>query len=150
MTSLTVVFPLDNGFLRRECCACLRQFKWHHGPSDDTPPSAVEPEKYTCPYCGQQGNADSWLTAAQVDVVEQVTSNAAAQMLNKVLSKSLGKSSFLKITSSPPSTTAPRTLIEPADMVQVQSPCHPWEPIKIATTWIDPVHCIVCGARYMV
>jgi hypothetical protein len=47
--SFTVSFPLDSeGFLRRECPSCRREFKWL--PQDETDP--MPDEGYCCPYCG--------------------------------------------------------------------------------------------------
>ena len=44
----------------------------------------------------------------------------------------------------------PDVLIEPSDMAIVASPCHPWEPVKIADYWRAPVHCLVCGQTFVV
>lgn len=44
----------------------------------------------------------------------------------------------------------PEPLTEPSDMLAVESPCHPWEPVKIADGWIAPLHCLVCGNPYVV
>lgn len=44
----------------------------------------------------------------------------------------------------------PASLVEPADMVAIASPCHPWEPIKIVDNWVGPVSCPVCGARFAI
>ena len=43
--------PLDADFLRRQCPECGRQFKWHVGPTEDTPEEFVDPPVYHCPYC---------------------------------------------------------------------------------------------------
>ena len=33
---MEVSFPLDSdGFIRRECPHCEREFKWHHGPANE-------------------------------------------------------------------------------------------------------------------
>jgi hypothetical protein len=37
---LSVSMPLDEGFLRRECRGCSRQFKWFHGSTDERPACA--------------------------------------------------------------------------------------------------------------
>jgi hypothetical protein len=35
-------------------------------------------------------------------------------------------------------------------MLIVQSPCHPWEPIKIEEFWSGPIHCLVCGIQFAI
>ena len=42
----------------------------------------------------------------------------------------------------------PALLHEPSDMVIVQSPCHPWEPIKVHEDWRGPLFCLVCGDQF--
>jgi hypothetical protein len=58
---------------------------------------------------------------------------------------------FLAMTvESSAEPAPPEPLVEPADMVLVASPCHPWEPVKVAETWLSPLHCLVCGDPYSV
>ena len=40
------------------------------------------------------------------------------------------------------------SLVEPADMVEIQPPCHAWEPIKVYDSWTRPIHCLLCGERF--
>jgi hypothetical protein len=49
--SLSVPMPLDpDGFLRRECPTCERQFKWMAATEEDE--GTPQPEGgYYCPYC---------------------------------------------------------------------------------------------------
>ena len=47
---IEIALPLDNdGFLRRECPSCERQFKWFHGHTADRPDHYLDPPLYTCP-----------------------------------------------------------------------------------------------------
>jgi hypothetical protein len=75
-------FPLDDdGFLRRECPDCGREFKWlttspHEGSAFGDDPSHAnhdQPEvgSYHCPYCAVVAAADDWLTRGQARIVEQ-------------------------------------------------------------------------------
>src|SRR4051812_31624365 len=67
--STSVPVPLDSeGFLRRECPTCEREFKWL--PSDDSEP--VEPGGYYCPYCGIQAPVEHWLTKPQAEFAREV------------------------------------------------------------------------------
>ncbi len=55
--TLSMSLPLDgDGFLRRECPTCEREFKWlpspQHGEGDAAAASdEPAPERYFCPYC---------------------------------------------------------------------------------------------------
>ena len=64
--SIRVTMPLDSdGFLRRECPTCERQFKWFGHAEGD---SAAEPvDQYFCPLCGAQHGVASWWTREQLD-----------------------------------------------------------------------------------
>jgi hypothetical protein len=71
---LSMSLPLDGeGFLRRECPTCEREFKWlpSPDPEDDvevaaTTEGAEAPESYYCPYCAVSAPPDTWMTKAQV------------------------------------------------------------------------------------
>jgi hypothetical protein len=66
----SVSFPLDtDGFLRRECPTCEREFKWHHSEDEgDSEPMADS--GYFCPYCAVQAPPESWFTKPQQALVE--------------------------------------------------------------------------------
>ncbi|MCZ7527853.1 MAG: hypothetical protein M5U14_16640 [Acidimicrobiia bacterium] len=42
----------------------------------------------------------------------------------------------------------PGQLTEPDDMVIVEPPCHPNEPLKVPDEATSQVHCLVCGAAF--
>lgn len=149
---MEISFPLDDGFLRRECPNCMREFKWHHGPTDDRPDDAVDPEEYFCPYCGQRADHDSWWTQEQRAFIEQ----SAAAMLSTELGKAFDRISRassrsgirIQYKSGSPGHP-PLPLDEVDDMATVVSPCHSYEPIKVLEHWNEPFHCIVCGQRFV-
>lgn len=67
--AISVSIPLDvDGFLRRECPTCEREFKWL--PSDES--KTVDPGGYFCPYCAVQAPADHWHTKAQLEYVSDI------------------------------------------------------------------------------
>src|SRR5260221_11528014 len=67
--SISLQLPLDkDGFLRRECPHCGRQFKQWQGTRDETQES---PEPYYCPYCYASAGADTWYTAQQREYIQQ-------------------------------------------------------------------------------
>jgi len=37
---------------------------------------------------------------------------------------------------------------EPTDMIRLDFPCHPAEPVKVPDDWTGEVACMVCGVRY--
>jgi len=151
MVSVSVPFPLDEGFLRRECPHCERQFKWHAGPPDDRPDEAVDPDVYWCPYCGETALPDSWWTPAQLDFAAQSLAGPAVREIAGELRDATRRASgLIKFAVEYEEGEPPHALHEPPDMVIVQSPCHPWEPLKIAEDWHQPVHCLVCGTRFAV
>lgn len=42
----------------------------------------------------------------------------------------------------------PEPLSEPDDMVIVEPPCHPNEPIKVPAEATQRVHCLICGSPF--
>lgn len=149
---MEIPLALDNGFLRRECPTCLREFKWHHGVTAGRPSDAVDPEQYTCPYCGHRATHDSWWTTDQLDVIRQAALVETSRELTETfagLSRKHGSGglSFKVTTGSAPLSPIPTS--ETDDMATIESPCHPYEPIKVLEHWDGPFHCIVCGERFV-
>ncbi len=150
--SYSVPLPLDEGFLRRECPHCERQFKWHHGPTDERPEDAADPEVYWCPYCGETAPPDHWWTSEQLEFAQASIAGPAIRDIADEFNSSLGgqRNSFIKMSMSYDEPEPPSALHEAPDMVIVLSPCHPWEPIKIAEDWSGPVYCLVCGSAFAI
>jgi DNA-directed RNA polymerase subunit RPC12/RpoP len=151
---VSVSLPLDpDQYLRRECSQCEREFKWHHGPTDGAPEPKETPSVYYCPYCGEPAGLDQWYTK---DQIETIRAAALAEVLPKLQTElkgalsPLNRSGFIKADVTSRQPLPPPPLIEAADMVAVASPCHPYEPVKIADSWDEPIHCLVCGSRYTV
>ena len=153
--TIAVSLPLDaDGFLRRECPHCERQFKWWHTPSSpesETLPSAVE--AYFCPYCHEPASPTAWWTKEQLEFSRLM---AFAEVSGPRLRgfkgdlDSLSRSSFLQLDVKLPSLSRPDPLFEPNDMVRVECPCHLDEPIKVDDSWEQDVACLVCGITYQV
>ncbi len=157
--SISMSLPLDSdGFLRRECPSCKRQFKWRPAqPNDEAVPEPQEnvasPDFYYCPYCGDPAALDQWWTQEQIEYAQQL---AMARVLGPEL-RELGKSiqnlnrssgGFIKAKVSLPDTSEPTSLQEPDDMIRLDFPCHPEEPLKIAGDWDGQVHCLVDGMTF--
>lgn len=148
-TSMSV--PLDDdGFLRRECPTCEREFKWLPGgdQSYDAAESGVDvdPAGYFCPYCGVQAPTSNWFTKSQIEA-------AKATLLGEILpemrnwGRGLERSSggLLKIEVDVPDPPDVPALTEENDMRRVEFECHPSEPLKVLETWDQRVRCLVCG-----
>lgn len=149
---ISISLPLDSdGFLRRECPHCEREFKWHDGPTAKRPDDWIDPPVYWCPLCGEQAEADRFHTPAQVEYIEQAIAGyaleAAADELDRAL-RGLKAMSFKRNFRGSPDDPLP--MIEPNDMFAVQSPCHPWEPVKVSPQARSPFYCLACGSPFEV
>jgi hypothetical protein len=153
--NIPVSLPLDNdGFLRRECPHCLRQFKWHNGPANEDAEQQATVDSYFCPFCGQSAAPDQWLTTEQVDHIRGVAMPTLIQSIDEELSsafKGLNSKHFkIKKTGHLEVPDQPDPLTEPDDMTIVASPCHGWEPIKVPDDTSGPLHCLICGQRFAI
>jgi hypothetical protein len=150
---ISVSMPLDeDGFLRRECPTCERQFKWFHGQAEDRPDEFVDPENYFCPYCGVPSGADTWWTAQQLEYVQAEAAGPLLRELTDELQRSLGPSSrhgFFSLSVEPgEAPEPPMPLLELNDLMIVAPPCHPFEPLKVLDDWAESLHCLMCGERF--
>jgi hypothetical protein len=137
--SLSMSVPLDSdGFLRRECPTCEREFKWIHTPPNESagPAAPVADGGYFCPYCGVQAPTNAWLTKAQVALAQNAVAAEAVAPLLEDFSRSLGRigrssggTVSAKARYNPPEKMDPLT--EGDDMKRVDFSCHPAEPVKI-------------------
>jgi hypothetical protein len=151
----SVSVPLDaDGFLRRDCPTCQREFKWFEGRTEDTPDNWEDPEQYFCPYCGVPADTDSWFTQAQAAYIEQTLSAHASDLFEDELDdiargiNRQGGPIRMSVSGGARDTAPPPPLSEPNDMVAVASPCHPFEPVKVLDVWGEPLHCLVCGSAF--
>jgi hypothetical protein len=148
---LSMSLPLDSdGFLRRECPTCEREFKWL--PTQEEAEATPAPDAgYFCPYCAIQAPTGSWFTKAQVETAHAIAAREVIGPQMKKLERSiggLGKSSGGliegKLDYEPPDE--PEPLTEDDDMRRVDFACHPNEPVKVLDDWAKPVHCLLCGS----
>jgi endogenous inhibitor of DNA gyrase (YacG/DUF329 family) len=147
--------PLDNeGYLRRQCPRCERIFKWHSDSDAESSGKPESPEVYFCPYCGDPSPTDQWFTDEQVDYIQGLASIEAMRMVERELKPSVDRlnqksGSLVSMEVEVPQTAPPSPLFEPDDMVAVEPPCHPEEPIKVIEGWQGELHCLVCGDRFV-
>jgi len=151
--------PLDpEGFLRRECPTCERQFKWFVSQEAEAEAEAaaaaatVDDGGYFCPYCGVQAPTNAWWTKEQLQfAANKVEREVVGPELDKYLRglKDIERSSggLIEVTPGPvevPEEAEP--LIETADdMRRIDFKCHPDEPVKVVPEWLRDVYCLICG-----
>lgn len=151
--TLGMSVPLDSdGFLRRECPTCEREFKWLPSGEDDSEDASPLPDGgYFCPYCGIQAPAGHWLTKAQAELAQNIV---ATEVLGPMLKdfnrdlRNIGRRSggLISVSAEYDGPDPMEPLTEADDMKRVDSECHPSEPLKVLEEWAGPVHCLVCGA----
>ena len=153
---LSMSLPLDkDGFLRRECPDCKRQFKWLPTPAAESlgPRYVGSGRVYFCPYCYLPAAPSAWWTSEQLEYAKVLRLQkvwAGVASIPGVLRRMNRPDSLIKITATAPTISSPEPLHEVDDMVRVDVPCHPNEPLKIDADWTEEIACLICGIRYPV
>ena len=150
--TLGMSLPLDSdGFLRRECPTCEREFKWLPSSDDNDAGATPSPDGgYFCPYCAIQVPDGQWFTKAQVELAENTV---ATQVVGPMLENftrdldSIGRRSggFLSVSAKYDGPDEMEPLTEADDMKRVDFACHPGEPVTVLDDWVGPVFCLLCG-----
>jgi hypothetical protein len=142
---LSMSVPLDSdGFLRRECPTCEREFKWKHAEDDEQATPAPE-GGYYCPYCAVQASAASWWTQAQTEAAQAAAFDQVVKPELDKFGDLVTNSGLLEVEVSTPEPERPPGLKEVDDMRLTSFECHPAEPIRVLEDWERPVHCLICG-----
>lgn len=143
---IPISIPLDpSGFLRRECPTCQGEFKWFAGATEGRPDDFLEPENYFCPYCGTPAGHDSWWTPAQIEYAQGLAIGPIGSWLEDEMKHAFKGQIKLERTNH----EVPDLLVDPDDMIMIEPPCHPFEPLKVLDDRLaDPVHCLMCGAKF--
>lgn len=147
-----VPMPQDSdGFVRRECPHCMRQFKWHAGPANEEAEQHPTPAAYNCPLCGQSAALDSWHTTEQIEVARQI---AMPQVMERVqdemeaMFRGIKGMTYKRGRDQHTDDSEPLTELD--DMSIVASPCHSYEPVKVPEDHTGPLYCLICGSAYAV
>lgn len=154
MMEIPISFPVDrDGFLRRECPHCGKQFKWHNGPANAEAEEHPPPPAYHCPMCGQPAAHDSWWTQEQIAYAEAQAAPSVAQFIEESvdeLFKGFKNNQYVRLERSGHADIpdAPAPLVETDDGRIVTSPCHSYEPVKIPDDYAGTIHCLICGAAF--
>lgn len=149
---ISIPLPLDNdGFLRRQCPRCARQFKWHHGPANEEAEAQPSPSSYYCPFCGEPARTDELQTPEQQEYINGVALPALMRLAQDEIAHQVRRSKFMTFKPNHSAVPdEPALLDEPDDMQIIASPCHAYEPIKISDDAQSPLHCLVCGEAFAV
>lgn len=167
--------PVEDNFLRRECPYCYREFKillsederealikrfsdsfWvkpQELPEDEVGEEGVE--EFTCPYCGQKANKDSWWTQEQLAYARVFAENIMADTVNDWLDdmkRTIGRSSGGVISfkvNKKMKKKEPWISPETNDMKVVDLPCCDRK-MKVADDFSGTAYCFFCGFPYQV
>lgn len=147
--NISMEIRLDaDGFVRRACPHCRREFKWLATQSTGSP----SPARVFCPYCGQSAPPDQWWTAAQVEYAKALAMTEvvgpALEKLARDLKRLNRPGSLVRIETRYRPPRRPTPPAEPNDMRKVTPPCHPEEPFKVHEGWRGVVHCLLCGRPF--
>jgi hypothetical protein len=124
----------DDGFLRRECPHCEREFKWLHSESGEP----MQDGGYFCPYCAARSD-DGWWTRPQFAHIEALALQGAGDYVEGMLD------SAMRTVKREPPRPVPPVPDEPNDMRRIDFQCHTAEPMKVLEDWDGPLHCLICG-----
>jgi hypothetical protein len=145
--SMPVNLPLDSdGFLRRECPTCERQFKRFSGDEDSGEAGSVE--QYFCPLCGVPAAVSAWSTTEQLEYAKGVAAPEIDRLVRDSIAdafKGIKGVSFKASGDFSLGLDIPPPLTEPDDMVIVEPPCHPNDPVKVPEGSLGSLHCLICG-----
>jgi hypothetical protein len=143
--------PLDSdGFLRRECPTCEREFKCLV-TTDDTEVTSAPEGGYFCPYCAIQAPPTAWWTKPQLELVQgigmaEVVGPAIEEFGESIRDIARRSGGLLEARGGDyRAPKRPDPLTETDDMRRVDFPCHGDDPVKVAEDWTREVHCLICG-----
>lgn len=168
-------FPLDDdGFFRRECPLCRKEFKVYlkeeelttlaqagidsfmiqqDEETSDTDEASEAEIEFVCPYCGQRASQDSWWTQEQLAYIGVVVSNIVAKLINEKLirppKREFGRSRSsglvsIRFEAEEMQQQEPWISPEPNDMEAIDLPCCERK-LKVEEGWAGTVHCFFCG-----
>lgn len=152
MTQIIKNLPLpvdEDGFLRRECPYCKRQFKLHQ----DEFGSLQDESDHYCPYCGQIANSGQWGTEEQAEHINTNLDNIVADLLNEnlinPLQHSFSHSNNIEFTGK--EIEKKNQIIQPEtnDMKTIILACCQ-KRVKIIDEWDKGVKCYYCGFQHTI
>ena len=168
----SISFPLDDdGFFRRECPLCCREFKvllkkeelndmiqegidsfMIEQQENKSAPKEDDDIEYTCPYCGQLSSSNSLWTEEQNAYLKVHIENIMAKLVNenfiRPLKRNFGSSKSelisLEFKGNEMSQKEPWISPESNDLEIFDLPCCNRK-VKIQEDWKGKVFCFFCG-----
>jgi endogenous inhibitor of DNA gyrase (YacG/DUF329 family) len=148
--NIPVQLPLDDdGFLRRQCPSCEQQFKWFSSSGDEG--ESETHHQFFCPLCGRPSGSESWYTTEQADYMQEISAPEIDRHIQDMVGdafKGIKGFNFRANSDFTTQTSVPEPLIEVNDMIIVEPPCHPLEPLKIPSAHLSLVRCLICGSAF--
>jgi len=171
---MSISLPLDkDGFLRRECPLCCREFKLlleekelgdlaqkgidsflleEKETENDSDDSDDQQKEYICPYCGQASSDNSWWTKEQLAYINIFAKNIMARIVNdhlvRPLKRKFSSSSSglvsMRFKGEEMEEQEPWISPETDDMDIFELPCCQRK-MKIEDSWKGKVYCFFCG-----
>lgn len=151
--SIPISLPLDeDGFLRRECPTCEREFKCLVSQDEDDARPAP-PSGYHCPYCSVQAPPGSWWTKAQVEAAQALAYQEVVGPELEKLRRSIDQlnrsggglfdiSAKLEVSDEPEEPPMDETGIDDMHRCQGRLKTHPLGPVEIGPL------CRAAGGRW--
>jgi hypothetical protein len=149
--SIPMSVPLDDdGFLRRECPTCEREFKCLVAQNEEESTPAPE-GGYFCPYCAVQAPPDAWWTKAQVELAQATAYREVVapelEKLQRDMDRMSRRGGLISMSMEISDEPQEPELSELNDMRRVDFHCHADDPVKVLENWERPVRCTICGAE---
>jgi len=157
--NLNIELPVDQeGFLRRECPYCNREFKMLFKSANKVNLSDIEitekladdNKEFYCPYCGQSADQNSFWTKDQIRYVHEIANQKVLQPMlddfGKDIEKISRKNDFIKFKVERKQAKKPVISPEPNDMSMLESQCCS-EKIKVEEGWEGFIYCVICGKK---
>jgi hypothetical protein len=162
-----ISLPVDSqGFVRRECPHCRRQFKVRGGPTDGATVQrylgrhllfenhheiARDDCELYCVYCGKSAPTDEWCTPQQRAWMEKVADVLSKEIRYETLQapmRNLSLNPGVTFVAVPPAERLPEMRVESDDLRRGSFFCCV-EDVKIETHWVQPSFCPGCGSEHL-
>lgn len=134
----------SEGFVRRECPKCEREFKIQTLEKDFLRPPVKNSDQVTCPYCKHRSNIDQWWTKAQVDYISEMQSFFLLNSIVPKTSLKMKSTSFVKVKVEVIEQKEPVMKPEYDDMKRLSVGCCERD-IKVLDEWSGEVFCPDCS-----
>jgi hypothetical protein len=168
---MSISLPLDkDGFLRRECPLCCREFKLlleekelsdlaqkgiesflleEKETENNSNDSDDQQKEYICPYCGQASPDNSWWTKEQLAYINIFAKNIMAKLLNEhfihpLQRKFSSNSGPVQFKGKEMEAQEPWISPESDDMEVFELKCCNRK-MKICDDWKGKIYCFFCG-----